>query len=55
MADEYWFEPKKHGFGTAPSHWKGLVFLFGFMSLVPGGAVIITFGLGQTWVATFWA
>jgi len=22
---EYWFKPKKHGYGATPSHWKGWV------------------------------
>ncbi len=55
MSDTSWFEPKKHGTGAVPCHWKGLVLLLEFMLLAPSGAVIISFSLDQTWGTMVWA
>ncbi len=30
----YWFKPRRHGFGTTPANWKGWLVSFGFMAVV---------------------
>ena len=27
---EFWFKPKRHGYGATPSHWKGWLVTFAF-------------------------
>ncbi len=28
---EYWFKPKSHGYGAAPTHWKGWALVLAFV------------------------
>lgn len=31
---EYWFKPKRHGYGATPTHWKGWLATTGFAVLL---------------------
>lgn len=32
---EYWFKPKRHGYGATPSHWKGWLITLAFALALP--------------------
>lgn len=32
---EYWFKPKRHGYGATPSHWKGWAVTAAFAIVLP--------------------
>lgn len=34
MSEDYWFKPKRYGFGATPSNWKGWAFTIGFVVLL---------------------
>ena len=34
-ATEYWFKPKRHGYGAMPTHWKGWLVTSAFAVLLP--------------------
>ena len=31
---EYWFKPKRYGFGATPSNWKGWALTLGFAAII---------------------
>ncbi len=43
---EYWFTPKKHGYGATPTHWKGWLATAAFAMALP--AVSLPFLLSLT-------
>lgn len=38
--EDYWFKPKRHGYGAVPSNWKGVLATTAFAVLVPLVSVI---------------
>ncbi len=42
MSDDYWFKPKRYGFGATPSNWKGWALTLGFIAVIIGlGPILI--------------
>jgi len=44
---EYWFKPKRHGYGATPSHWKGWLVTIAFTAVVSGLSLVILLSLTE--------
>ncbi|MGA7323377.1 MAG: hypothetical protein WBX25_02550 [Rhodomicrobium sp.] len=47
----YWFRPKRYGYGSTPSNWKGWLATILFVALIVGISKILEQNANPVWLA----
>jgi hypothetical protein len=54
MANEYWFKPKRYGYGATPTTWEGWAMTFGYCAVV-GVASLLLVMARETMTLPLWS